>query len=113
MTEPHIVRRRWTRELAPGVRLRAIISRRGKRVLDFVAQLEIDDGDVSKPIVRYDNAHGFCHCDLMNADGTQVKRPVMAASLGEAFTQAMKDLTGSWADHVARYQRQVRHGRAK
>jgi hypothetical protein len=32
-------------------------------VLQFVVQLEVEQEGAWMPVIRYDNAHGFCHRD--------------------------------------------------
>lgn len=58
------------------VQIRCRYRRQGNRILDYTVQLEIRYQDCWQPVVRYDNAHGFCHFDTIHADGTQDKTPV-------------------------------------
>jgi hypothetical protein len=99
-----IVEREWTRSLlANEVRMRCAFRRRGKRVLEYTVQLEIWHDQAWQPIVRYDNAHGFCHCDTIHADGTQDKMPTGGGDANWNFTWAIHDLRANWQSHRARY----------
>jgi hypothetical protein len=66
-------------------------------------QLEISHGESWQPIVRYDNAHGFCHRDTLHADGSQDKTRVFVGDLNETFTYAVEDLRANWQAYRSRY----------
>jgi hypothetical protein len=67
MGETQPARRNWFVELVPDEgRLRCSFLRRGKLVERFTVQLEIRIIDQWLPIVRYDNAHGYCHRDTLH-----------------------------------------------
>ncbi len=53
-----------------------------------------------RPIVRYDEAHGFFHRDILSPSGEQEKIPELAETKGVALTQALDDLKRNW--HVYR-----------
>lgn len=55
------------------------------------------------PVVRYDNAHGFCHRDTLHADGSQDKTAIYSGDANENFTLAVKDLQDHWQAHRARF----------
>jgi hypothetical protein len=49
------------------------------------------------PIVRYDMAHGYLHCDVMKPDGTVAeKQAIPYRDLGEALTVALDELHRQW-----------------
>jgi hypothetical protein len=54
-------------------------------------------------VVRYDNAHGFCHRDTLHPDGTQDKTPVFVGDVNATFTHAIAELRGDWEAHRARF----------
>jgi hypothetical protein len=66
-------------------------------------QLEIFHGGNWLPVVRYDNAHGFCHRDTLHADSTQEKTGVFVGDLNETFTFAVEELRDNWEAHRARF----------
>lgn len=99
-----LVRREWTEDLlAPSVRLRCVYQRRGKRILKFTVQLEVRRVDCWHAVVRYDNAHGFCHRDTMHVDGHREKTPVWVGDVTETFTYAIEDLKTHWSAYHAAY----------
>jgi len=104
MTGPRLSERRWTEDLLGGcVRLRCAFQRRGKQLLRFTVQLEALQRNAWHAIVRYDNAHGFCHRDTIHADGTQEKTGMFVGDLNTTFTYAIEDLKAHWSAHYARY----------
>lgn len=104
MAAPEIRERLWVEELAPGeMRLRCKYKRRAKSILQYSVQLELFDEGVWKPIVRFDNAHGFCHRDTLHRDGSQEKTAVFIGTPNNTFTWAIKEAQGSWEAHRARF----------
>jgi hypothetical protein len=59
------------------------------------------------PVVRYDNAHGYCHRDTLHFDGTQDKTPVYYGDANETFTYAIEDLQTTWQAHRARFLQEI------
>lgn len=87
MSEPQPIYREWFIEAAPAeARIRCRFQRRGKQVEHYTVQLEIFHLEDWHPIVRYDNAHGFSHRDVLHVDGTQDKTPIHVGDLNESFT---------------------------
>jgi hypothetical protein len=76
-------------------------------MLQFTVQVEVRLGDTWQPIVRYDNAHGFCHRDIIHADGTQDKTPVYVGDIHATFTHAIDDLKANWPAYHARYLKEI------
>jgi hypothetical protein len=96
--------RLWVQELAPDrVRLRCQYKQKGKSILQYTVQLETLHDGLWKLIVRFDNAHGFCHRDTIHPDGTQEKTPMFIGTASETFTWALKEAQTSWEAHVSRY----------
>jgi hypothetical protein len=99
-----IVERRWIEALIAGeAQLRCFYRRRGKTIDQFTVQVELNCNGVWKPLVRYDNAHGFSHRDILHADGSQEKTAIYMGNMNETFTYAITDLKGSWRAHRDRY----------
>ena len=71
--------------------------------MQFTVQLEILYQEAWRPVVRYDNAHGICHRDTLNLDGTQDKTGVYVGDVNETFTFAIQDLATNWEAHRTRY----------
>ncbi len=104
MAELNATSRSWFVELSPEVaHLRCSYRRRGKRVQQFTVQLEIRLGETWHPVVRYDNAHGFCHRDTLHPDGTQDKTALFVGDVNATFTFAIEDLRATWEAHRSRF----------
>ena len=96
--------RHWFIHVVPGeVRIRCNYQRLKHRIVRFTVQLEIFHGETWFPVVRYDNAHGFCHRDTLHPDGSQDKTGVFVGDLNETFTFAIEDLRANWEAHRSRY----------
>jgi hypothetical protein len=108
MAGARVVEREWTEDLLAGeVRLRCVYKRRGRQVLRFTVQVEVRAGEDWRPIVRYDNAHGFSHRDTIHADGAQEKTQVFVGDMNATFTYASDDLKANWPAHYARYRKET------
>jgi hypothetical protein len=93
MTDAEVTIRSWMVDIVPDeVRLRCSYHRRRKRIVHYTVQLEIQRSRQWHAVVRYDNAHGFCHRDTIHADGTQEKTAVYYGNANETFTRAIADL---------------------
>ena len=93
MSGPTLVQRQWTEDFVAGaVRLRCAYQRRGKRLLKFTVQLEALWQGKWQAMVRYDNAHGFCHRDTLHPHGSQDKTAVFVGDVNAAFTYGIEDL---------------------
>ena len=80
-------------------RIRVRFSLQRGRVLEFVAQLEWLDGKKWNPVVRYDTAHGFPHCDRYNPVGSTSKHePLPVSDVGEALTYAIATIKRDWSE---------------
>lgn len=109
MTAPPPTHRTWILEVLPDeVQIRCTYKRQGRRLAQFVVQLEIHYRGSWQPVVRYDNAHGFCHCDTIHPDGTQDKTPLFIGDANATFTSAINDLRTHWATHRDRYLREIK-----
>jgi hypothetical protein len=101
--------RSWFVDLgSDDVRLRCSFHRFGKRIVQFTVQLEIKEQDKWRPVVRYDNAHGFCHRDTLRPDGTQDKTGVYIGDVNETFTFAIEDLRTNWEAYCSRYRGEMK-----
>jgi len=103
-----VVERRWIEDLlVDEVRLRCSYRRQGKQILQFTVQLEVYCRGVWQSVVRYDNAHGFCHRDVLDPDGSQDKTRVFVGDLNATFTHAITDLQAGWRLHRDRFLREM------
>ena len=94
----------WFIRVAPGeAHIRCAYERLKNQILRFVVQLEFLHEGAWTPVVRYDNAHGFCHRDTLHPDGSQDKTGVFVGDVNETFTYAIEELRVNWQGHRARY----------
>ncbi len=75
------------------------------RILKFMTQLEcrFEDNAEWIPVVRYDTAHGFAHCDKLHPYDATTKIEMMTCDYNEALTTAMHDLVNNWHNYRRRY----------
>ena len=96
--------RTWFIRVAPAeAQIRCSFQRVKKRVVRFSVQLEIWYHEEWVPVIRYDNAHGFCHRDTLHPDGTQDKAGVAVGDVNQTFTYAIEELQANWQAHRIRY----------
>ena len=101
--------REWIHELSPQeARVRCRYRRSARRIVEYTVQLEILYQGDWRPVVRFDNAHGFCHRDELHPDGSQVKAPYFAGDANETFTTAIEDIQSHWESHMNRYLREIK-----
>src|SRR5438445_5541124 len=104
MSGPPVVQREWTHEVAfDEAQIRCRYLRQGQDILQYTVQLEIRHMGAWQPVVRYDNAHGFCHCDTIHADGSQEKTPIYRGDTNTNFTWAIKEFHANWQSHRNRF----------
>lgn len=75
-----------------------------RKVIEFVVQLEVEVRGSWKPVVRYDNAHGFAHIDRYNLKG-RTKKEEVRLSFSEALTRAERDIKQNWSIYRERFLR--------
>jgi hypothetical protein len=90
--------------LEHGVMMRVRFVRRRNRIISFVVQLECLIDDNWYPIIRYDTAHQFAHCDILRPDGIQDKRPMPVTDFNEALTYAQKDIKANFRRYRTRFE---------
>jgi hypothetical protein len=80
------------------------------QVLKFVVQLESRFARDEKwvPVVRYDTAHGFAHCDIMHPYSGTVKVKMPTGNYNDALTLAMNDIEENWITYRRRYEQWLR-----
>jgi len=60
------------------------------------------------PIVRYDTAHGFAHCDRMHPNGKVDKVALPHWDFNEALTFAEYDIKSNWEVYREQYEKEMR-----
>ena len=76
-------------------------TQRGK-ITRFMVQLEVLIQGEWKPVIRYDCAHGYAHCDRLTLQGEQRKEE-LAMSYEEALTFADDDIDDQWETYWNRF----------
>ena len=75
--------------------MRVRFSTVGGQVRTFVVQCETIVAGQRVPVVRYDNAHGFCHRDIFRLNGTATKQ-LQSGSPAEVLSQGSHDIQEYW-----------------
>ena len=79
------------------------VTHKGK-VVSFVVQLEYNNGQGWRQVVRFDNAHGFVHRDRYFANGPAEKHYFIAEQdLGKALDRANAEINEQWETWLAEY----------
>ncbi len=73
-------------------------------VVKFAVQLECRFREEWVPVVRYDTAHGFAHCDRLRPYGEVAKEEMDTQDYNEALNLAITDLTRNWRVYRRRYE---------
>jgi hypothetical protein len=71
--------------------------------MKFVVQLECYFNGEWIPVVRYDTAHDFAHCDRLHPYQATAKTRMATRDYNEALTFAIQDLTDNWSEYRRRY----------
>jgi len=78
------------------------------RVFEFVVQLECNIEGMWRPIMRYDTAHGFAHCDRLHPYEPTLKTELPLQNYKDALTFAIQDFISNWKSHRRRYESWLR-----
>ncbi len=71
-------------------------------VTEFVIQLEYHAPTEWIPVTRYDNAHGFAHCDEYGPSGVvNQHQPMHMSDFGRAMNVAIQTIQDDWETLVA------------
>ena len=79
------------------------ITEKGK-IIGFMVQLEIKVKGKWKPVIRYDCAHGYAHCDCYNLKGEKKKEEIYLP-YDEILTLADEDIVDNWEVYKLRFLR--------
>jgi hypothetical protein len=89
--------------LNPENRVRIRFDTEHGQVLKFVVQLECWY-DAWTPVIRYDTAHGFAHCDIIFPRGDDHKLRLAIQDFDEALTYVVEDIAENWSRYRDRYE---------
>jgi hypothetical protein len=100
----------FERLLDPDNRLRVRFDSERGHILRFTVQLEccFEPGHPWVPVVRYDSAHGFAHCDRLHPYRPSAKTTMRVRDLNEALNLAIEDLAQNWSKYRRRYEAWLR-----
>lgn len=74
-----------------------------KEIVEFIVQLEVLIDGKWHPVIRYDTAHGFAHCDIIHYSGKIEKVKMPTLDYREALTYADNDLIENWQIYRGRF----------
>jgi hypothetical protein len=95
--------RDFTEPLAENVRLRARFRTDRRMVVEFVVQLEVYLNGEWRAVIRYDNAHGKPHLDILDRWGRQKHKHWIVGSNNQILTEGMNDIRLHWVQYVSRF----------
>lgn len=80
-------------------------STEGREVTAFTSQYETMDGSHRKPVVRYGNAQGFAHRDLLDRHGRLIANDVFAEgpAPADALHLGVRDIQENWRIYRERF----------
>jgi hypothetical protein len=68
------------------------------KITNFMVQLEYNGPDGWQPVLRFDTAHGFAHCDRYDPDGNvQRHESIPRSEYGEGLTYAIAFVKAHYA----------------
>ena len=97
-------RTHYLRPLDVDARLRVEFEVEKGKVRQFLVQLEVKDQGEWRPVIRYDCAHGYAHCDRFTRKGERHKER-LPLSYEEALTHAQQDLRRNWERYRERFRK--------
>lgn len=88
-------------------RIRIHFTVEGGRVTNFVVvQYEAYIDGQWRAIVRFDEAHGFFHRDMMSPNNEQQKTVLSATDKNQALNQAITEIRENWVEYRRQYEEQ-------
>jgi hypothetical protein len=90
-------RTEYVRNLDADVRYRVAFVVDSGRVDEGVVQLEVAIAEEWKPVIRYDTAHGFAHCDRYDPAGAVKRQETLpTGNFNQALTWATGTVRSDW-----------------
>jgi len=90
------------------VRVRVRLVTDGGRVVAVMVQLEARVDGEWWPLVRYDDAHGMLHRDVLDPAGRETKTPLPLPDRESFLAYAEQDLDDRWEWYLDRFTVQAR-----
>lgn len=88
-------------------RKRHFHKRERNKIVEFSIQLEVLIKGKWYPVIRYDTAHRFAHCDIIHWDGKREKLAIPTLDFKDALTYADDDLNQNWNIYRERFLKEV------
>ncbi len=88
-------------------RLRVKAYKEKNEILGFLVQYEAYIHREWHAIVRYDTSYKFAHRDLLHADGSADKEPLVWEDYNLALTYATQDLKHNWQKYRQNYEEEI------
>lgn len=79
----------------------------GREITEFRIQYEGYIDGLWHPIIRYDNAHGYPHHDIIHPDGTQTKERYPNYTNAEVLTIGQRDIVENWRAYRDAYMKEM------
>jgi hypothetical protein len=80
------------------------ITEKGQVKSIIVVQYEAYIDGQWRPVVRFDEAHGFFHRDVISPTGEQEKTPRPVSDKGIALTEAITEIKQQWQSYRKAYE---------
>lgn len=98
--------KQWLYEFNPQLdRIRVHFIARSGQVTDVVVvQYEAYIDGRWREIIRFDEAHGFFHQDVLSPGGEQLKTRLAAKNKNEALNQAITEIKENWSSYRSQYE---------
>lgn len=90
-------------DFAHGVRMRVRFLRDRKEIREFVVQLETWIGGQWLAVVRYDNAHGRPHLDILDRWGREKQKYWLLGTNNDVLTEGVSDIRQHWEQYLSRF----------
>ncbi len=108
-----MVEKFWLQDFETGVdRLRVHFhTDQGHVVALLVIQYEAFIDGKWRPIIRFDEAHGYFHRDVMSPSGEQRKAPIPVTDKSAALSNALREIKQFWRAYRKTYEDQFNAGK--
>jgi hypothetical protein len=96
----------WLQDFESGLdRIRVhFITEGGRVVAILVVEYEAYIDGKWRAIVRFDQAHGFFHRDVLSPTGAQEKMPIDSHDLGYSLNEALTEIKQAWQTYRQQYE---------
>ena len=101
--------KQYLRIISDDSRIRIDFTVKKGKVEKFVTQFELLINNHWNPIIRYDTVHNFVHIDILNPDGTKIKKELNFLNYNEALTFSILDLNANWGNYKKGFLRRLKN----